>query len=108
MAENGVVDAAVTPFPPPPKFYEDFEPHAAADFKMPAPPKPIEGPYVMFGTMYDTTFGPQHPSTALEAYRIKVSPRQELHGRGSGADERRGTARPASCWDLVSRPSPLD
>lgn len=78
MAAHPVVDAAVTPFPPPPKFYEEFEPHAVADFKMPAPPKPIEGPYVMFGTMYDTTFGPQHPSTALEAYRIKVSPRQEL------------------------------
>ncbi|KAJ1488193.1 MED7 protein-domain-containing protein [Baffinella frigidus] len=72
MAAHPVVDAAVTPFPPPPKFYEEFEPHAVADFKMPAPPKPIEGPYVMFGTMYDTTFGPQHPSTALEAYRIKV------------------------------------
>jgi mediator of RNA polymerase II transcription subunit 7 len=63
---------AVTPFPPPPRFYEDFEPHSVADFQMPDPPKPVEGKYIMFGTEYDTSFGREHPAQALDAHNIKV------------------------------------
>ncbi|EKX38581.1 hypothetical protein GUITHDRAFT_144176 [Guillardia theta CCMP2712] len=58
-------NAAVAPFPPPPKFYEEFEPHSNKEFQCPAPPPPIEGPYVMFGTLYDTSFAPQQPHAAL-------------------------------------------
>uniref|UniRef100_A0A7S0EY79 Mediator of RNA polymerase II transcription subunit 7 n=1 Tax=Hanusia phi TaxID=3032 RepID=A0A7S0EY79_9CRYP len=62
MAQN---NAAVAPFPPPPKFYEAFEPHSNKQFQCPPPPPPIEGPYVMFGTLYDTSFAPQPPHAAL-------------------------------------------
>mmetsp|Transcript_27848 Transcript_27848/g.65686 ORF Transcript_27848/g.65686 Transcript_27848/m.65686 type:complete len:267 (-) Transcript_27848:133-933(-) len=64
--------AAVSPFPPPPRFYEDFEPHSNTEWKCPEPPKPLEGPYIVFGTMYDTTFAPQHPATALEPHGLAV------------------------------------
>jgi hypothetical protein len=56
--------AAVTPFPPPPKFYEEFEPHSNKSFQCPAPPPPLEGPYVMYGVRYDTAFAPQDPAAA--------------------------------------------
>ena len=31
----------VAPFPPPPRYYEDFEPLSNKDWKPPAPPPPI-------------------------------------------------------------------
>ena len=54
---------ACAPFPPPPRFYEEFEPHSSKDFKCPAPP-PLEGPYEVFGVRYDTSFAPQDPAAA--------------------------------------------
>lgn len=56
--------AAVAPFPPPPRFYEEFEPHSNTEFKCPPPPPPLEGPYVMYGKLYDTSFSPQDPAIA--------------------------------------------
>jgi len=65
--------AAVAPFPPPPKYYENFEPFSNASWQPPQPPKPMEGPYVMFGTLYDTSFEPQHPMTSLDAHGLQVA-----------------------------------
>lgn len=56
--------AAVAPFPAPPRFYEEFEPHSNTEFKCPPPPPPLEGPYVMYGKLYDTSFSPQDPAIA--------------------------------------------
>ena len=60
MASN----SAVTPFPPPPRYYEDFEPHSNKSFQCPVPPPPVEGSYVMYGVLYDTSFEPQNPGDA--------------------------------------------
>jgi len=64
--------SAVSPFPPPPKFYEEFEPHANKDFQCPPPPPPLEGPYVMYGVRYDTSFAPQDPAAAHRGLDIEV------------------------------------
>jgi len=56
---------SVAPFPPPPHYYEEFQPLSNKDWKPPAPPPPIVGPYVVLGTMYDTEFAPQAPSAAI-------------------------------------------
>lgn len=64
--------SAVAPFAPPPRFYEDFEPHSNTEFKCPAPPPPLEGPYVMFGKQYDTSFSPQDPSIAHRQFGLDL------------------------------------
>eukprot|EP00960_Hanusia_phi_P030909 748933-Hanusia_phi.AAC.3 len=87
MAQN---NAAVAPFPPPPKFYEAFEPHSNKQFQCPPPPPPIEGPYVMFGTLYDTSFAPQPPHAALAEKvrrRMRASVVSASRAAGVGAGD---------------------
>jgi len=62
--EQEALKMACAPFPPPPRFYEEFEPHSSKNFKSPAPPPPLEGPYEVFGVRYDTSFAPQDPAAA--------------------------------------------
>lgn len=37
---------SVAPFPPPPRYYEDFEPLSNTKWKPPAPPPPIVRPHL--------------------------------------------------------------
>eukprot|EP00802_Teleaulax_amphioxeia_P022612 Tamp_23078.p2 GENE.Tamp_23078~~Tamp_23078.p2 ORF type:complete len:291 (-),score=72.16 Tamp_23078:180-1052(-) len=70
-------NAAVTPFPPPPRFYEEFEPHGSKDFQCPAPPPPLEGPYVVYGVRYDTSFSPQDPAAAHRDRGLDIEVEQQ-------------------------------
>lgn len=70
-------ETAVAVFPPPPRFYEEFEPHSTAGWEPPAPPPPLEGPYVMYGIRYDTAFAPQDPGAAHRDRLLDIDVQQE-------------------------------
>ena len=50
-------DLGVSPFPHPPKlFYKHYTDENIKDGKAPHPPKPVEGPYQMFGAQFDVRY----------------------------------------------------